>query len=166
MFCSSVLFASCLFALSEALTQERTNGASQWGTLHAANLPQFFESNQLLNGRPWGTKTCNNSNPYHEAPDIGITQHCHLTLSRAPLSPDGYLKDLLLINNQFRRPQTEANWGDWIEGILYNITQATKAVDSIQLNIIALQMTHNISGPEERECASLAWPFTDRNAMV
>lgn len=32
------------------------------------------------------------------------------------MSPDGYTKDVLLVNGQFPGPLVEANWGDTIEG--------------------------------------------------
>lgn len=32
------------------------------------------------------------------------------------MAPDGYKKDVLLVNGQFPGPLIEANWGDNIEG--------------------------------------------------
>ncbi len=111
-----VLFITCLFTLARALTQVQTNGASLWGTLNAPTFSKFLTSNPLPNGVPWGTKTAKNSNPYKEAPNTGMTRHYDFTLSRAQIAPDGYSKDVILVNGQFPGPIIEANWGDYIEG--------------------------------------------------
>ncbi len=111
----SLLFA-CLLSLAQALTQYQTNGASLWGTLKAPTFPQYLTDNPLPDGYPWATKTSKNSNPYKEAPNTGVTRHYQFTLSRAQKAPDGYLKDVILINSQFPGPVIEANWGDYIEG--------------------------------------------------
>ena len=111
----SLLFG-CQLSSTRALSQVQTNGASLWGTLNAPTFPQFLTSNPLPNGFPWGAKTASNSNPYKEAPNTGITRHYKFTLSRSQISPDGYLKDVILVNEQFPGPIIEANWGDYIEG--------------------------------------------------
>jgi len=110
------LLVTCLLARVRALSQEQTNGASLWGTLGASTFPQFLTSNPLPEGFPWGTKTANNSNPYKEAPNTGITRHYQFALSRAQIAPDGYLKNVILVNGQFPGSVVEANWGDYIEG--------------------------------------------------
>ena len=48
-------------------------------------------------------------------------------MSRAKLAPDGYEKNVIVINGQYPGPLIEANWGDTIQVTLHN----------------------NISGPEE-----------------
>lgn len=125
----------CLWALATAatLTQEQTNGASQLGTLDAPQFPQFLTSNPLPDGYPWGTQTANNSDPYTEAPNTGVTRYYQFTLSRAQLAPDGYQKNVILVNDHFPGPTIEANWGDYIE----------------------VQVTNNIDGPKEG--TSLHW---------
>ena len=117
--CSIIpLLITCLLARVRALSQDQTNGASLWGTLDAPTFPQFLTSNPLPDGFPWGTKTANNSNPYRQTPNTGITRHYQFRLSRAQIAPDGYLKNVILINGQFPGPVIEANWGDYIEGKL------------------------------------------------
>lgn len=103
-------------ATAAALSQEQTNGASPWGTLDAPQFPNFLTSNPLPDGYPWGTQMANNSNPYTEAPNTGVTRHYQFALSRAQLAPDGYQKNVILVNGQFPGPMIEANWGDYIEG--------------------------------------------------
>ncbi|KFZ07766.1 hypothetical protein V502_09754 [Pseudogymnoascus sp. VKM F-4520 (FW-2644)] len=49
------------------------------------------------------------------APNTGITRHYDFSIKRGKAAPDGYLKDVILINEQFPAPTIEANWGDWIE---------------------------------------------------
>ena len=109
---------ACLWTLATAaaLTQEQTNGASSLGTLNAPQFPQFLTSNPLPAGYPWGTQTANNSDPYTQAPNTGITRHYQFILSRSQLAPDGYQKNVILVNGQFPGPVIEANWGDYIEG--------------------------------------------------
>ena len=106
----------CLIRIARALSQDQTNGASLWGTFDAPTFRQFLTSNPLPDGFPWGTKTAKNSDPYKEAPNTGVTRHYQFTLSRARIAPDGYLKNMILINDQFPGPMIEANWGDYIEG--------------------------------------------------
>ena len=118
MFLSAAVISACFFCSIGALTQEQTNGASVWGTLDAPTFSQFLTTNPLPNGYPWGTKTANNSNPYKEAPNTGVTRHYQFAISRDQKSPDGYLKDVILVNGQFPGPLIEANWGDYVEGDL------------------------------------------------
>ena len=49
-----------------------------------------------------------------------MTRKYHFTLTRAKLAPDGFEKDVILVNNQFPGPLVEANWGDWIEVVVDN----------------------------------------------
>ena len=118
MILSKAIPNACLWAFgtAAALSQQQTNGDSVWGTLQAPQFPEFLTSNPLPDGYPWGTKTANNSNPYTEAPNTGVTRHYQFTLSRAQMAPDGYQKNVILINGQFPGPMIEANWGDYIEG--------------------------------------------------
>lgn len=50
------------------------------------------------------------------APDTGVTNKYEFTIERHQLQPDGYKKDVLLVNGQYPGPLIEANWGDMIEG--------------------------------------------------
>ncbi|GME49106.1 laccase-1 precursor [Neofusicoccum parvum] len=106
-----------VIAFAAGMSQEQTNGASYWGTLHAPRLQKFMDRGH---GIPWGQKTCSNANPYTEAPDTGVTVKYNFTIERHPMSPDGYKKDVLLVNGQFPGPLVEANWGDMIEVTVQN----------------------------------------------
>ena len=119
MILTSSLLWACIWTLTGAteLSQQQTNGASQYGTLDAPQFSEFLTNNPLPDGYPWGTETANNSNPYKQAPDTGVTRHYQFTVARAQLAPDGYQKKVIVINGQFPGPTIEANWGDWIEGM-------------------------------------------------
>ena len=54
-----------------------------------------------MNGWPWGTKGCSNSDPYTEAPNTGVVRNYEFTIARGTVAPDGYSKDMLLINGQY-----------------------------------------------------------------
>ena len=71
----------------------------------------------MPNGAPWGTATANNTNPYTNPPNTGkqtsflaratldsakgVIRSYDFTIKRGKLAPDGYLKDVLLINDQY-----------------------------------------------------------------
>ncbi|CAD6590291.1 MAG: hypothetical protein ASARMPREDX12_004245 [Alectoria sarmentosa] len=101
-------FTSNLTAISN-LPQHLTNGASQLGTLAAPNLPTNWLSHSG-SGAPWGQE-----------------RSYDFTIARGTIAPDGYEKDVLLINGQFPGPTIEANWGD----------------------IITVTVNNAITGPEE-----------------
>ncbi|KAF4624417.1 hypothetical protein G7Y89_g13754 [Cudoniella acicularis] len=54
------------------------------------------------------------------APNTGVIRSYDFTVSRGQIAPDGYQKDVLLINNQFPGPLIEANWGDTIQVTVHN----------------------------------------------
>ena len=115
----AIISHACLGALAAAaaLNQQQTNGLSLLGTLAAPQVPQFLAVTDSPTRYPWGNKNASNSHPYNEAPNTGITRHYQFVVSRAQLAPDGYQKDLILINGQFPGPLIQANWGDYIEGM-------------------------------------------------
>lgn len=55
----------------------------------------------MVNGYPWGTKSTSNSDPYYEAPDTGVVRSYDFTIARGVVAPDGYSKNLLLVNGQY-----------------------------------------------------------------
>ncbi|EDU39703.1 SufI multicopper oxidase [Pyrenophora tritici-repentis] len=110
------LFAGTI-PFQPALPQSQTNGLSNWGTLDAPLLNNWIDRGH---GNPWGGRNCWNSNPYIDAPHTGQTVKVDWTLERKPLSPDGYSKNVLLVNGQFPGPLLEANWGDMIEVTIHN----------------------------------------------
>jgi FtsP/CotA-like multicopper oxidase with cupredoxin domain len=119
----SALVSSILTAagnLTAALSQSDTNGASVLGTDSAPTLPQFLTNNPLPNGFPWSTKTVYNTNPYLDPPNTGVIRTYDFTLKREQKAPDGYLRDVIVINGQFPGPTIEANWGDTIQVTVHN----------------------------------------------
>lgn len=141
------------FTLAQALTQAQTNGGSLWGTLDAPTFPQFLTNNPLPDGFPWGNKTAKNSTPLKNPPNTGVTRYYDFTLSRSQIAPDGYLKNVILINGQFPGPEIEANWGDWVEGqswqtkLLICVGQAESSAN--KHIFLVVRVTNHISGPEE-----------------
>ncbi|KAL8792760.1 MAG: hypothetical protein Q9195_004647 [Heterodermia aff. obscurata] len=131
----AIISYGCLGALATtaALSQAQTNGLSLLGTLAAPQVPQFLTGSSSGTQCPWGKKNASNSHPYKEAPDTGVTRHYEFVVSRAQLAPDGYQKNMILVNGQFPGPLIQANWGDYIE----------------------VEVTNNIDGPKEG--TSLHW---------
>lgn len=74
----------------------------------------------LPNGFPWGTKTAKNTNQLTDPPNTGVIRSYDFTVQRGKKSPDGYSKDVLIINGQFPGPLIEANWGDTIQVTVHN----------------------------------------------
>lgn len=62
-----------------------------------------------------------------KTPETGVTRYYDFNIARAKLSPDGYQRDMIVVNGQYPGPLIEANWGDWIE----------------------VTVTNNITNPEE-----------------
>ncbi|KAF4632286.1 hypothetical protein G7Y89_g5849 [Cudoniella acicularis] len=69
---------------------------------------------------PWGENTVENFDPRDDAPSTGVVRRYHFTIARGKASPDGYEKDVILVNNQFPGPLIEANWGDTISVTVFN----------------------------------------------
>ncbi|KFA54032.1 hypothetical protein S40293_01741 [Stachybotrys chartarum IBT 40293] len=113
-------------ALVQALSQTATNGNSVLGTVEAPRLPAYLTDGPLANGSPWATRD-SSSNYHTDYPVTGLTRSYDFTISRDFISPDGYERDVLLINGAFPGPLIEANWGDVIQVTVHN----------------------NITGPEE-----------------
>ena len=96
------------------LPQSVTNGNSQLGTVNAPTLPY------QLSLSDWGSRTANNANPYTQAPDTGCVRSYDFRIKRGTIAPDGYQREVLLINDQFPGPTIEANWGDTITVNVHN----------------------------------------------
>ena len=96
------------------LPQSLTNGASQLGTLQAPTLP-----NQLPSSN-WGPRNAENANPYTQSPTTGFVRSYDFYIKSGTIAPDGYQKDVLLINGQFPGPTIQANWGDTITVNVHN----------------------------------------------
>ena len=102
------------------LPQSSTNGGSLLGTLQAPNLPYFLDQAPNANNFPWGSRTAQNTNPYTQSPTTGRVRSYDFTIKRGTIAPDGYQKDVMLINGQFPGPTIEANWGDTIQVNVHN----------------------------------------------
>jgi FtsP/CotA-like multicopper oxidase with cupredoxin domain len=87
----------------------------------------FLTNNPLPDGLPWGKRTGAGTNPYVEYPTTGVVRHYDFTVSRGFIAPDGYLRDVLLVNGAYPGPLIEANWGD----------------------TIVVRVCNNITGPED-----------------
>ena len=55
----------------------------------------------IINGFPWGARSASTSDPYSGGADTGVTRSYDFTIARGTLSPDGYQKDMLLVNGQY-----------------------------------------------------------------
>ncbi|OJJ72620.1 hypothetical protein ASPBRDRAFT_150862 [Aspergillus brasiliensis CBS 101740] len=104
-----------LTGLATALSQNKTNGQSKWGTLSSPILPKFLGHDQNDDTPPWG-----NTWPGGDPPNTGVTRHYNFSVTRAYKAPDGYNKSVILINDQFPGPLIEANWGDMVEVTVTN----------------------------------------------
>ncbi|TFB01096.1 Laccase-2 [Trichoderma ghanense] len=113
-------------AASCKLSQKQTNGLSVLGALTAPFLPDFLSNNPTPNGYPWSHLGIN-TNYYQTRPNTGVIRAYDFTISRGVIAPDGYQRNVLLVNGAFPGPLIEANWGDTIQVTLHN----------------------NITGPEE-----------------
>ncbi|KAB8360960.1 hypothetical protein FH972_024692 [Carpinus fangiana] len=105
--------------LLSLLPQLLQNGGGQLGVLPSPVLPPFL-GGPGHDTSPWGNRTANNTNYYEDAPSTGITRYYDLHVSRGRLAPDGYQKDVILINGQFPGPLLEANWGDYFQITVHN----------------------------------------------
>ncbi|PBP25971.1 ascorbase and Cu-oxidase [Diplocarpon rosae] len=110
-----------IFGIVGALSQAQTNGLSQWGLLQGLSFPSnFLTNNPLPAGYPWGYLTAAGSNPYTDSPNTGVIRSYDFTITRGQISPDGYQKNVMLVNGQFPGPLIEANWGDTIQVTMHN----------------------------------------------
>ncbi|VUC21394.1 unnamed protein product [Clonostachys rosea] len=105
--------------LGLSTAQVDPNGESLLGTLDAPELPEWLTNNPLPNGFPWSTLDTS-TNYYTTSPNTGVIRRYDFTISRGFKAPDGYKRDVLLINGAFPGPLIEANWGDTIEVTVHN----------------------------------------------
>ncbi|KAK4555604.1 hypothetical protein LTR86_007357 [Recurvomyces mirabilis] len=111
---------TCTLLPGAPITNEQQVGNSIWGTLCQPYFPQWLGDSPTV---PWGeNRTVKNSDATvkKDIPITNVTRPYNFTVSRGQLSPDGVLRDVILINNQFPGPAIEANWGDWIEVTVHN----------------------------------------------
>lgn len=117
--------------LSASLPQSKTNGNSTLGTLSAPTMPSFLTNNPLPSGYPWGSDTVTNTNPYKDSPNTGVTRSYTFNITRGTLSPDGYQKQMILVNGAYPGPTITANWGDKIQVTVENNINSTAEGTSI-----------------------------------
>lgn len=96
--------------LNPHLAQSQTNGNSNLGTSNAPKLPYWLTGGPMPNGRPWGARTCANTDPYTNPPNTGVTRYYDFTISTQDIWPDGVKKSGIVINGAFPGPTIEANW--------------------------------------------------------
>ncbi|PTB41600.1 uncharacterized protein TrAFT101_009790 [Trichoderma asperellum] len=101
------------------LSQKQTNGLSVLGALSAPLLPSFLTNNPTPNGYPWSTLNAS-TNYYDTSPNTGVIRPYEFTISRGVIAPDGYQRNVLLVNGAFPGPLIEANWGDIIQVTMHN----------------------------------------------
>ena len=119
----------------------------------------------LPNGYPWGTRTANGSNPYNDVPSTNVTRYYNFTISRGQAAPDGYVTNVIVVNDQFPGPLIEANWGDWIEGLYKDWTNpvyVARILTDPRFSVNAQQYFRS----RRRHSASLAWSLAVDYAMV
>ncbi|KAI9676974.1 MAG: hypothetical protein M1817_006813 [Caeruleum heppii] len=58
-----------------------------------------------------------------DAASGGVIRNYDFTIKRGKKAPDGYLKDVILINDQYPGPLIEANWGDTIQVKVRNLIE-------------------------------------------
>lgn len=92
------------------LTQNQTNGLFEG----YGNLPKYLGE---LEGHPppWGNHTWGGDTVTERPPNTGVTRHYHFNVHKKVLAPDGFTKEMMVINGQYPGPLIEANWGDWVE---------------------------------------------------
>ncbi|KAG9236721.1 Cupredoxin [Amylocarpus encephaloides] len=107
-------------ALISSTLHQRAIAQADYPELPPSYLTTGNPVTPLPQGYPWGQKTANNTNPYQDPPITGVIRRYDFTITRGRKAPDGYLKEMLLINGQFPAPLIEANWGDTIQVTVRN----------------------------------------------
>lgn len=108
------------FRLSLTFWAGLVGGQANYSALPVNFLKTSNPSTPLPQGFPWGSKTAANTDPYNDPPNTVVIRAYDFTIARGKKSPDGYLKDVLLVNGQFPGPLIEANWGDTIQVTVHN----------------------------------------------
>lgn len=81
------------------------------------------EIQPLHHGYPWGNLKYQPDTVNEPIPETNVTRYYHFDVAPGTLAPDGYQRQMLLINGQYPGPLIEANWGDWIEVTVSNSLQ-------------------------------------------
>ncbi|KAM3068000.1 hypothetical protein ACMFMG_011048 [Clarireedia jacksonii] len=108
-----------LFSLAALFFGSLVSAQNNYSSLPVEYLLTSNPVTPLPQGFPWGTKTANNTNPSNP-PNTGVIRKYDFTVKRGKKAPDGYLRDVILVNDQFPGPLIEANWGDTIQVTVHN----------------------------------------------
>ncbi|KAK3116893.1 hypothetical protein LTR53_002263 [Teratosphaeriaceae sp. CCFEE 6253] len=111
---------TCPFLPGAPITNDQQVGDSTWGTLCQPYFPQWLGDSPTV---PWGAnRTVKNSDATiaNDVPITNVTRYYNFTVSRGEISPDGVLRDVIMVNGQYPGPALEANWGDWFEVTVHN----------------------------------------------
>ena len=113
-------FASAAGYLVAAASNLLVNTPLNLPYIDTKPLPEYLASGG--EGIPWENRTVSNTNPLSQAsiPQTGITRKYEFTIARGIISPDGFNKSAILVNNRYPGPMIEANWGDEIEVLIHN----------------------------------------------
>ncbi|KAA8572187.1 hypothetical protein EYC84_002096 [Monilinia fructicola] len=109
-----------LCSLATLLFGSLVSAQNNYSTLPVNYLQTSNPVTPLPQGFPWGDKTANNTNPYISPPNTGVIRRYDFTVQRGKASPDGYQRDVILVNGVFPGPLIEANWGDTIQVTVHN----------------------------------------------
>ncbi|KAG5985906.1 hypothetical protein E4U43_005804, partial [Claviceps pusilla] len=102
------------------LTLEQTNGnLTSWQGL-PDSAPPVLGTDSIQHIVKREEQAYEGNTVYQTTPHTGVTRKYHFDVTRTFLSPDGYRKPVIAINNQVPGPLIEANWGDWIEVTVTN----------------------------------------------
>ncbi|RYP44517.1 hypothetical protein DL768_009012 [Monosporascus sp. mg162] len=86
-------------------------------------------------------------------PDSSITRYYNFDIARGRLSPDGFEKEMIVINGQFPGPLIEANWGDWISVTVTNSIRDPEEGTAIHWHAFLQQETPWYDGvPSVQQC--------------
>ena len=113
----------------------------------------WYSSKPLPKHHPWGYATAEGTDPRHHIPNTGVIRRYEFSVSRGYISPDGYNKSAILINDQFPGPLVEANWGDTIEVTVTNNIDGPKEGTSIHWHGMPMRLTPWYDGtPSVQQC--------------
>ncbi|RYO86824.1 hypothetical protein DL764_008955 [Monosporascus ibericus] len=86
-------------------------------------------------------------------PDSSVTRYYNFDVARARLSPDGFEKEMIVINGQYPGPLIEANWGDWISVNVTNSIRDPEEGTAIHWHAFLQQETPWYDGvPSVQQC--------------
>ncbi|PQE11769.1 hypothetical protein CJF32_00002578 [Rutstroemia sp. NJR-2017a WRK4] len=108
-----------LFSLAALFFGSLVSAQNNYTSLPVQYLLTSNPVTPLPQGFPWANKTANNTNPL-APPHTGVIRRYDFTIARGKAAPDGYQRDVILVNGVFPGPLIEANWGDTIQVTVHN----------------------------------------------